>query len=214
MTAVITAHSDGWQDLADITVPNMVRYCKKQKYSFEACSIPAACTFWKIQRILKLLELGTDVVFYLDLDALITNHNIQVESFLDEDHDFYITQDINEVNAGTLLVKNSDWSKGYLNYLLESAHFFDNEQNAIDASYRGHKRVKILEHPSINSYPYDEYAPTYGLIPGRTPLLGIEGKPTHEQGDWRKGDFIMHLPGLPRSRKIEIFNKVKDQIIL
>jgi hypothetical protein len=213
MITITTAHSDAWQDLADITVPNMARYCKKQSYSFELGKILAACTYWKIQKIYELFELGSGIVFYLDLDALITNHNIRVESFLDEDHDFYITQDINEINAGTMIARNSKWSRSWLRRIMDRSAHFENEQNALKP-FESHHKVKILEHPSINSYPYDEYAPTYGLIPGRTPLLGIEGKPTHEQGDWKPGDFIMHLPGLPRSRKIEIFNRMKAQIIL
>jgi hypothetical protein len=201
-------------NLAELVVPVMAAYRDKHNYyALRVQTIPSTWEFHKIKTIVAVLEAGADLVFCLDLDTLITNHNVKVEDFIDDKHDFYITQDINEVNAGSIIVKNSDWSRTLLKVILEEAGRFENEQNAIKP-FANYDKVKILDHPSINSYPYDEYAPSYGLIPGRIPLLGIKGKPTHEQGNWEPGDFVAHLPGLPMSRRIEIFNRMKDQIVL
>jgi len=210
--AVLTTQSDCWKNLGDVVIPNMQAYCDKQGYGWLIDKIPPAFEFYKINAIIAALQnFGYDLVLCLDLDTLITNHNVKVEDFVDSGHDFYITQDINEINAGAVIVRKSGWSINMLHQVLESKA--ENEQNALKP-FMNDPKVKILPHPSINSYPYDEYAPSYGLIPGRTPLLGIEGKPTHEQGNWERGDFIMHLPGLTNARRIEIFNRTKEQIIL
>lgn len=210
MRSVLTTASHSWQELADLVIPVMYSYCKKNGYGFEVKFIPPTFEFHKIKAILSALE-TSNVVFCLDLDTLITNHNIKFESFLDADHDFYITQDINEINAGAIIAKNTLFVRGLLNNILMFADA-ENEQNALKP-FMDNPEVKILPHPSINSYPYDEYAPTWGLIPGRSPLLGITGKPTHEQGNWEPGDFIAHLPGLPMQRRLEIFSRMKDQIV-
>jgi len=210
--AVLTTQSESWKNLGDLVIPNMEAYCNKQGYKLIVHSIPSTFEFYKINAIYAALDLfGYDLVFCLDLDTLITNHNIRFETFVDTEHDFYITQDINEINVGAVIVRRSNWSENLLLDILESDA--ENEQNALKP-HMGHPKVKILEHPSINSYPYDEYAPSWGLIPGRAPLLGIEGKPTHEQGNWQPGDFIAHLPGLTNARRIEIFNRLKEHVIL
>ncbi len=204
---VATTQSSDWHALAAIVLPNLAAYCKKQDYDLEVWAIPPTFEFHKIRMLLNLLENGCDVLC-LDLDTYITNHNVRVESFMDDDHDFYITQDINEINAGAIIAKSCPWVIDWMRIVLDSKDTFENEQNALKIGVH-HQRAKILPHPSINSYPYDEYAPNWGLIPGRTPLNGIVGKPTHEQGNWQEGDFIMHLPGLTNSRRIEIFSKLK-----
>lgn len=209
MRSVITTVSHSWQELANLVLPVMQAYCNKNGYGLEIKFIPSTFEFHKIRAILSALE-KSNVVFCLDLDTLITNHQIKFESFLDAEHDFYITQDINEINSGAIIAKNTLFVRGLLNYVLLSGA--ENEQNGFKP-HMNNPEVKILPHPSINSYPYDEYAPTWGLIPGRVPLFGIGGKPTHEQGNWEPGDFIAHLPGLPLSRRIEIFTKMKEQIV-
>ncbi len=214
MRSVVTTMSDSWAPLAEIVLPNMFAYCSKNGYGTEVRMIPPSFEFHKIEMILSTLE-KSNVVFCLDLDTLITNHNIKFEEFLDAEHDFYITQDINTWNVGSVIIKNTDWARSWMETILKNEEGHENEQTAI-MKYMANSRdkIKVLPHPSINSYPYDEYAPTYGLIEGWEPTTGSRGKPTHEQGDWQPGDFIAHLPGLPVSRRIEIFNKMKDQIIL
>ena len=67
--------------------------------------------------------------------------------------------------------------------------------------------IEILPHPSINSYLYEEYGDNYGKI------VGVQkSKPTHIEGQWEPGDFALHLPGIPNSIRIEIFETIKTQI--
>lgn len=211
MMTVLTTQSDSWLDLGDITVPIMSNYARKNNYCLRVVTIPPAFEFHKVAAILGLLKRGDDLILCLDLDILITNHNIKFENFVDNEHDFYITQDINEINVGSVIVKKSKWVEDMLYEVVTSKA--ENEQNALKP-FMTDPKVKILPHPSINSYPYDEYAPNWGLIPGRTPLLGIKGKPTHEQGDWQKGDFIAHVPGLAMEHRLEVLGRLKEHIIL
>src|SRR5438552_2281470 len=107
---VATTMSESWQELADIVIPNLRTYCKKHSYDLEVWTIPSKFEFEKIKMLIELLKCDIDAVFCLDLDTLITNHNIKVESFLDPDHDFYLTKDINTWNTGSVIVKNTKWA--------------------------------------------------------------------------------------------------------
>jgi len=103
--------------------------------------------------------LGTDVeaIFYIDADVLITNFNIGVEDFLDNEHDLYLTRDVNEINSGVLILKNTDKGEWINEFILGMRGYFENEQNIINQYMKYEKfnrHVKVLPHPSINSYNY------------------------------------------------------------
>jgi hypothetical protein len=215
--AILTVYTDNYLPLAEIVLPNLKKYCNKHGYELHAENITGTQMYFGYKKIECLFGLlgafSVDAVLCLDMDTLITNHNIKVESFIDDKHDFYITKDVNGINAGSFIIKNSDWSIEYLRDIFESQEKFECEQNAIvywmDTLYKYKKKIKILDHPSINSYLYDEYAPGWGVIGDKQ----ID-KPTHEEGDWQKGDFLVHLPGMTLDRRIEIFKHLEKEIIL
>lgn len=57
-----------------------------------------------------------DWVFYLDADAWITNPAIQLESILPRQitTDLIVTEDATGANAGSWIIRNSDWSRQFL----------------------------------------------------------------------------------------------------
>lgn len=212
---LLTAYyGEDYKQLADVVLPNMRDYCIKNKYTFLPFKLEpneAQYGFSKIEKCLLALTLDNiDVLLCTDLDVLITNFNTRIESFIDEEHDFFVCKDVNGINTGTFIIRNTDWSKSLLAFILNCRNTLDNEQNAIDWFYKkepSHK-IKILPHPSINSYLYSEYTPNWGVIGDRK----IE-KPTHEEGNWQKGDFLLHMPGQSLSKRIEIINRIKEEVI-
>lgn len=205
-TTLLTGYYENYQTLADIVNPNMESYCQKQGYKFycECLSANIPYGFWKLEFIHWAFEYGdVDLVLCTDLDVLITNSDIKIESFVDDDHDFYLTKDVNGINTGSFIIRNSEWSRKWLCFILDHQSEFDNEQTAIDY-FRNQdewkEKIKILPHPSINSYPCDLYAPSWGIIGDKK----ID-KPVHVEGNWEQGDFILHLPGKTLQDRIEIF---------
>ncbi len=213
-TTLLTGHYENYQPLAEIVRPVFQKYCDKQGYKLE-CELlrnDVPYGFWKLEYIQWLLKYGnTDLIFCTDLDVLITNHTKKVEDFIDEKHDFYITKDVNGINTGTFIIVDSVWSREFIDMLLLHKDEFENEQTAIDHFRNEDKwkeRIKILPHPSINSFPMDHYAPTWGKI-------GNEAidRPTHLEGAWEKSDFICHMPGHSLEKRIEVFTKMIEEII-
>lgn len=210
-TGVLTAYYENYKPLADIVVPNLEDYCIRHNYLFCTYIFPSSGVHYSFKRIKAIRDLlnneDIDLILCLDIDVLITNHNIKIESFIDSEHDFYITKDINGINAGNFIVKNTDWSKSFLDYILSHQETKDNDQEVIesikeDEIWEG--KIKILSHPSINSYPYEHYGPNFGAIGDRK----VE-KPTTEEGNWGPGNFIIHLPGMPLEKRIELLREVE-----
>ena len=67
----------------------------------------------------------------------------------------------------------------------------------------------MLPQSAFNSYPYQYYGERFVKISGDKPVL----KPTHEQGQWMIGDFVIHVPGLELSTRINILQEVKNHIV-
>lgn len=209
---VVYTPTQDWLSLAQVVLPNLHEYCLRHGYNLFIRIDPIPYNgFSKFTLINYLFNTqGFDYVFSLDLDTLITNHNIKIEDFVDSNKSFYICRDLNGINCGAFILKAGKWSKAFLNFCLSFEGKVDCEQNAVDI-YMGNTiddlNIKILPHPSINSYKYDEYSPSYGKIGYKEGDVVL--KPSHKQGNWEEGDFILHLPGQTIEKRIDIFKKTK-----
>lgn len=201
MTCVIIIYTEGWQELADIVIPNATYYCNVHGYQLHTFKYlePAKSDmgYDKIRKMLWKFNHGCDIVWSTDLDLLITSHREGIEQYLDDTHDVYFTKDYNGLNCGSFIVRNTEWSKEFLNKALsfqgkEGMHC---EQNAFE-QLLWDDRIKILPQQSINAYKYE----LYPEIPPQT----------EEQGQWVEGKSLcLHVPGTGLQQKIDIFKNTK-----
>lgn len=199
---VFAYYTPDFQPLADVTLPALRDYCVSHGYDLAVhLTHGKGIEFWRRRAKLALALLReTDVLFFIDLDAMITNHTIRLESFLDAGHDLFAAFDTNGLNAGVFLIRNTPEMERMMTYII--GHIGEpgvlGEQDAMrDAlqSFRWGRRFKQLLHPSINSYLYEQYG----------------AKKLHVEGQWEPGDFILHLPGIPNPRRIEILTSPEIQ---
>lgn len=181
-------------------------YCSTHGYEFH--EIKVENEGWHYQKHRWFNEMmqrgGTDVFFYLDVDALITNHTIKVESFLDDEHELFLTKDINEINGGALILKTNVYDNWMNEQILNCRDVYENEQNALNFLFNCNdlfkSLTKILSHPSINSYDYSLYQEFPNVR-------------KREEGHWHKGDFIFHVPALGFEKRIEVLKEhLKDVV--
>lgn len=204
-------YTKDWVDLAKITIPNIFEYCIAHEYQpYILCINSPYDAFDKIRNCLSNFELGFDIVWCLDADAIVTNYKIGLESFVDDKHDFYLCEDVNGYNTGSFIVKKSEWSVNFLNEVLSQINKEGVycEQDAIINCMNAQitDKIRVLPHPSINSYRYIEYGDGYGRI---NPNPNENTMPTHKDGNWEEGDFVLHLPGLSMQKRIEILSQLK-----
>jgi hypothetical protein len=87
-----------------------------------------APTWYKPKFLLEIFEqYDPEYILFLDIDAAIVDGTEQIESFIDPLYDLVATRDYGHhsvMNAGVLLIKNTEWSKKLLNLWWHSAEFY------------------------------------------------------------------------------------------
>ncbi len=204
---------ENYEELAEIAIPSLEKFCRKHSYHTNLRRVQpnekGTYAFIRTENTRNLLN-DYDVVLQLEGDMLITNTNYKIEDWLEEGKDFYCCKDINGVNTGSWIAKSTDWMKEVLEFIYTNCRHLWDEQ-AYWEHVEDNDRIKYLPHPSINSIVYDMYAPTYGKVFGDTTSVI---KPTHEEGDWQEGDFLLHAPGMTLEMRLKLFNEYKNKIIL
>lgn len=196
MITVLVAYTEAFDRVAYVTVPILHNYCQRHGYDLLIHrggfgDRLQQFGFQKTALVRQVLR-GTDAMFVLDVDTLITNLTIKLESFMGEEL-MYACNDENGLNAGSYIIRKNAYSDIFLGGVLkmEGAEGVLGEQDAMRDILKAEMFpfLKILPHPAINSYRYDEYGKTK----------------THEEGQWQQGDFLLHLPGMTNDRREEIF---------
>lgn len=103
-------------------------YCNKYNYTYyvdkDDNSIfkgieDRSPTWFKPKLILEVFEkFSPEYVLYLDIDAVIADFSTKIESFIDPNYNLIFSDDVGHhsaVNAGVFLIRNSEWSKDFLN---------------------------------------------------------------------------------------------------
>jgi Protein of unknown function, DUF273 len=164
-----------------------------------------------------------DVLFCLDTDLFIMNHNVTVESFLDYENDIYIPRDRDNINVGVIILKNTEFVRQFLNDVWEMRNEipdeFQSEQNAwwhVMNKY-GLIKMKILNQKGINSYPYNDetFVKRFGRVEDESQFFKRRYDPSIQPhyGNFTTGDFILHMPGINMKRRFEYLNMYEDKII-
>ncbi len=195
--AIYIYYTPSWQPLADIVLPRVKWYC--DRWAFKTIVIQSTYRKNEDWALGKMEYLHTaltfaryyDIIWVLDLDTLITNPSIPFTDFTDDEHDIFITKDINGINAGSWIIRNTEASRKFVATIVDN--FDEPHEQILMNKYLHMVDVKYLPHPSINSYDYNQYN-GFGLA-----------VPAHDQGQWKQGDLLLHLPGLTLEQRIEIF---------
>lgn len=195
-------YSPSHQALADLMLPNMREYTDRHGYHSSIFEISNDSYEYKkhngFEYLFKDLYEG-DIIWYRDVDSIITDLSKPITDFIDNEHDLFITEDIHELNGGSVIIRNSAWGRWFNGMVLSNKDKYANEQNVYNANrdmVTISGSMKILPHPSINSYDYSIY-PEYPNIRSR------------EQGHWHEGDFVLHTPGAPMEVRLNTLKNAK-----
>lgn len=211
MRIIATHFLENYRPLADITGSNKESYCFRHGYNFmpfegEYCPLPFG--FQRIQLIRNLLHCeSVEWLFWQGVDTMIMNHRISVEEIINPfpEKDFFIAKDINGINADSFIVRRSDWSLKWLDFILSKSEEYKNDcwqEQRVMQHNEGHpdfnSKICILPQNSINSYFYDIYQ-----------------WPTTTPGHFQSGDFLLHLPGMNLKERLDMFNsdRVKREMV-
>lgn len=200
MITVLVAYTEAFDALAAFTVPILRCYCARHGYDLLVHrggfgNRNRQFGFQKTELVRSVLR-GTDAMLVLDVDTLITNHSSRIESMMGQEF-IGVCLDENGLNAGSYIIRRNPYSDVFLSAVvgMEGKPGVLGEQDAMRDILRAEMfpYLRLLPHPSINSYRYDLYGKTK----------------THEEGQWQEGDFLLHLPGMTNERRLEVFRNTK-----
>lgn len=195
---VVSAWNDGMHYVGRTTWGGKVSYAGRHGYGIGGCLVRGDDPEWmKLDAIREAMTVGVEWVMWLDADAAITNESVTIEAVIgDTAADLIVNWDINGLNAGVLFVRNTDWSRGMLSRWRKAGrrfgHYPNCEQTTLAYMLYAEPKEKwaCVPQKACNSYRYSEYGYSY------------------PEGDWRPGDFVLHLPSLSTDRRIDILRGV------
>jgi hypothetical protein len=207
---IVTLYNDSYKDLAHYTYDNgVIPYGKKHSYKTfcKTDNFPNdyKIYFEKIKFILDTFKDNPELdwIWWIDCDALITNHNIKLENIIDNDYHIIMSTDFNGLNCGSFLVKNSSEGKAWLEMIFSQRYVYRYyshhwpEQIIIMETARNYTDIlKVIPQKTFNSYYYSLYGENYGHDGSGLDRLGVSG-------NWEAGDFVIHWPGYPNIQRIE-----------
>lgn len=182
------------------------KYCQKHGYDFyvqNKCLDQTKHPAWsKILLMQNLLNENSDYIFYIDADACFVNHNMKIQSFINDKTITIANQNKNfnqprGENSGVMLIKNNEISKSFFtdcwNIYEDCKNSCVWDQEAIgrmlDGKYKKH--CKKLTCKQFNSYDGD-FAKGCG----------------HFHCLYEKGDYIIHMLRTSTEYKINKFKEI------
>lgn len=203
--AVVTmAIGDAYEKQVAAGIENKRLYCEKYGYDFinsnEWLDLSRPIPWSKIKLLQETLKQNNyKWVFWTDADALFMNHGVRLEDIIDDKYDFMITYDMHSFNSGNFLLKNSEWSKQFLEKIYsytECIHHPWWENQAIVLELQNNeevqKKTKIFPQRIMNSYARE--------------LMSRISLENSISVNYQPGDFIVHFPACPRDELSTFMN--------
>jgi hypothetical protein len=209
--AIASIFNDSHQALAAYTWENKKEYAAHHGYLTLAKTDNFSQEQVHFDKFLHILDImntqpGIDWIWYIDNDAMITNFDVKLSDLVDDQAHVIMGVDIASLNTGSFLVKNSHQARSWLEFLLSKKKEYRNdkkwfEQQAVIDFYPKFQHLfKVVPQKTLNSYDYTIYNVD------STDLLG-------HSGQWSKGDFVIHWPGLDNQIRIALAKKYQAEIV-
>lgn len=178
--AVATHYAPNFKSVGEICDANREEYCNIHGYSYERKfgELTHYC-YDKYDFVYKLLvEDKYDYVWWTDADGLITNFSNRIEDYVKDKKDFIISEDVNGINDGSFIVRNTDESIKFLKEILDNkekySKFAMQAQVFLNNNLESNSDlIELVIQRDINSYFYQLY---------NLPMI--------KSGQWQYGDWF------------------------
>lgn len=178
--AVISLHDERYKTIGYYSDLNKRAYAQKHGYDVhlytDSLDTTRPAAWSKIKALERHLKDYTWLC-WIDADALVMNHDIKLESFIDNNYNMIISQDPNGICTGVFLLKNTEWSFELLKAIYNQTQFIEHywyEQASLMFLLNRYRHlntsIKFLTQRALNSY-------------------------IHTCGVYQPGDFIIHFVG-------------------
>lgn len=137
---VVTAYTNDMADIGDFTSAINRKYCNRHNYDFKVFREgfdQSRSPRWSKLKFIKQTLKDYEWVFWIDADAIFTNHDMLISGFVQDRGDLFMCLDLQQrFNAGVMLLRNCDWTFWMLDEAWSRLDM-SNEQDAINLMYSG-----------------------------------------------------------------------------
>ena len=222
--AVLVVYDDNYEEMKKITVDdNIQQYCELHNYTLIKHKVEESDRHPQWHKISKSIETlksnEFDWVFFIDLDCLIMNPTIKLETIIDEKYSFIVpshnvpaidTPTITPFNTDNIitsqfLVKNDEMGIKILEDIWETNGWPENKDiNTFD--YEGRQaritiikpefsnHIKIIDEKILNRFWYMN-----------SPFMVFHNFDVNNLV-WNPGDFIVHVTGYKKEDRIKLLS--------
>ena len=232
MYALVELHDQNYQKLADLTwTDNKVKYAKLHGYrtfcKTDNFKENASIGFQKIWYIRELMDLHPEIEWFwwTGTDTLITNFGTRIEDRIDQRYHVIIAVDVNGINADSILIRNSEKSRIYLDQVIsleqESYQYWDTEQWAMAKALGFPGTGDPLWPSGSNLIVNDQFRDTVKIVPQRY-MNSFNYQLYHYtdhrdklgwDGNWQLGDWLIHWPACSLEYRIQLAEFYREYII-
>ncbi|TPX37210.1 hypothetical protein SmJEL517_g00832 [Synchytrium microbalum] len=166
-------------------------------------------------------------LIWLDSDVLITNINQRFDQLIhtygtgttdliisrDPSYKKWVGRNTSIVNSGVFLLLHSQWSRTFIDRMLDSRHARDGMTGLVDQRIMANI---LLEHENLKAKPIQphETHEKVTVVENRE-LNGFCRPNQYYRGDvglfsWKKGDFIAHLSSISRADRVLLLPKLVE----
>jgi len=167
--AIVTLYDKNYEDFAKYSVPNKLRYANIHKYDLivfnDSIDKTRPPQWSKIKAVQSVLS-DYDWVWWIDIDSMIMNFDIKLESIIDDQYEMIFTSNAHSyLSNGSSFYKNTDNIHKFLAECYDlnldclkniNVHVFDHEQQPMrillqsNSEYKS--KTKFINERSCNSF--------------------------------------------------------------
>ena len=217
--AIVTLFDHNYSDLAKMSIKNKIEYANKHNYDFiyfdDVIDKTRPPQWSKVKAVETILK-DYDWVWWIDIDALIMEFDIMLESLIDDDYDMIFTSNTySYLSSGSCFFKNTQLSFDFLTDCYDLKHdclkdvnvnVFDHEQQSMRQlilnvdKYKS--KSKLIDERCCNSFCVTENAQVLSVYPSWNSDSNI----------YQKGDFVIQFCGRSFSERINDFEKYEKNV--
>jgi hypothetical protein len=225
---VVMQYNESYKEIGDITSEVNKKYCEKHGYDFQCINTMIdsnMSVYWQKPLAIKKFIEDYDWVFYIDSDSMFMNHNIKIESIIDENYNLIMPAtiycpDFNNpeyskfidpnrlVTASHILIKNTPLSIQLLDDVIQNkripvtTEYFDYDNRAfriLTTNVPHYKTMtKIVEETLMNSV-WPMYLPH---------VLNEAPSWNNNTNIYKQGNFTVHVVGYPFEDRKKILKEL------
>jgi mannan polymerase II complex MNN10 subunit len=222
--AVLIVYDDNYESMKNLTVDhNIKNYCELHGYTLieHKTELTERTPHWsKISESIKILKSNNfDWVFFIDLDCLIMNTTIKLETIIDDNYSFIVpSHGIPSIDNPIVTPFNTD-------NIISSQFLVKNDEFGVKILEDIWGDEESLQNPIINTFDYegrqtrltilkDEFKPHIKIIEEKilnrfwymnSPFMVFYNVGINDLV-WQPGDFIVHVTGYKQEERIRILS--------